>query len=246
MNLTDLERRIISEKTRLLLLCSPHNPVGRVWSTGELQSLGEICVRHGVVVVSDEIHSDLVFAGQHHVFADVNPLLAGSSLVLTSPSKTFNCAGLLLSNIFIPSGDLRRRFRHELQAAGISQLSPFGLDACEAAYTKGEEWYWAMKAYIRGNIRFAQDYIRENLPMLRLTPPEGTYLLWIDARGLGLKPRELERRLLQDARLWLDCGHMFGRAGEGFVRLNAACPRSLLREGLRRLRKITQTQEDIQ
>lgn len=237
MDLEDLEQKITESNIRLLFLCSPHNPVGRVWSREELEALGEICRRHGVIVASDEIHSDLVFAGKHHVWLEVNPDLADSSLVLTSPSKTFNLAGLLLSNIFIPSRDLRRRFRREIDAAGISQLSPFGLDACEAAYLHGEEWYQAMMDYVRGNIAFAREYTEQNLPGIRLMPHEGTYLLWFDCRGLG-RGSDLDRCVLEDAGVWLDSGRMFGPPGAGFQRLNAACPRPLLKKALERLQTI--------
>lgn len=241
MDLQDLEQKIIQETARLLFLCSPHNPVGRVWNKEELQALGEICRRHSVIVVSDEMHSDLVFAGRHHVFTKVDPDFAAFSLVLTSPSKTFNLAGLLLSNIFIASPDLRRKFRHEIDAAGISQLSPFGLDACEAAYTKGETWCQAMIDYVGGNIRFAAEYAEQNLPGIRLMPHEGTYLLWFDCREIGLEPQELDRCLLEDAGLWLDSGRVFGKPGEVFQRLNAACPRPLLKEALERLKTISMT-----
>lgn len=237
MDLEDLEQKITESNIRLLFLCSPHNPVGRVWSREELEALGEICRRHGVIVASDEIHSDLVFAGKHHVWLEVNPDLADSSLVLTSPSKTFNLAGLLLSNIFIPSRDLRRRFRREIDAAGISQLSPFGLDACEAAYLHGEEWYQAMMDYVRGNIAFAREYTEQNLPGIRLMPHEGTYLLWFDCRSLG-RGSDLDRCVLEDAGVWLDSGRMFGPPGAGFQRLNAACPRPLLKKALERLQTI--------
>ncbi|MBD5561054.1 MAG: pyridoxal phosphate-dependent aminotransferase [Clostridia bacterium] len=238
MDMDDLEQKIRSEHVRLMLLCSPHNPVGRVWSAEELKAVGRICKRHGVTVVSDEIHSDLVFSGKHRIFTDVDPGFTDFSLVLTSPSKTFNLAGLLLSNIFIPSRDLRRRFRREVEAAGISQLSPFGLDACEAAYTKGEQWYAAMMDYVRGNIRFAREFTEQQLPGIRLMPHEGTYLLWLDCRDLGLDSSELDRRILHEAGLWLDSGRIFGPAGEGFQRLNAACPRPVLQEAFARLRKI--------
>lgn len=164
----DFEKKIIDEKVKLFFLCNPHNPVGRVWTEAELIQLGDICVKHGVIVVNDEIHQDFVFRDKHHVFADLKKDFENISITCTSPSKTFNLAGLMMSNIFIPNHELRRKFRKELNAAGISQLDVMGLVACEAAYSKGEEWYQAMLVYISENIRFVKRYVEENLPNVRL------------------------------------------------------------------------------
>lgn len=239
MDFDDMKRKIVENDIRLFFLCSPHNPVGRVWTAEELQEIGEICQRYNVIVASDEIHSDFVFQGTHHVLIDAVPELQEHALILTSPSKTFNLASLLLSNIFIPSERLRRRFHWEMEACGISQLSVFGLDACEAAYTKGENWYQGVKAYIAANLAFVRGFIDTEVPGIRCMPHEGTYLQWLDCRGLHLEPEELERLILEKAGLWLDSGHMFGRPGEGFQRINTACPRPLLEEAVRRLQKIT-------
>lgn len=234
----DFERKIKEERVRLFLLCSPHNPVGRVWTLEELSRLGELCVRHGVTVVSDEIHHDFIFQGEHHVFAGLKKELEEISIICTSPSKTFNLAGMMLSNIFIPNHTLRRKFRRELDAAGISQLGIMGLAACEAAYSKGREWYQAMMAYVKDNITYTRQYVKEYLLGVALVEQEATYLVWLDCRGLGLDAEELDRRIIHRAKLWLDSGKIFGECGRGFQRINVACPRSVLKEALQKLKKI--------
>lgn len=233
----DFEKKIIDEKVKLFFLCNPHNPVGRVWTEAELIQLGDICVRHGVIVVSDEIHQDFVFSSKHHVFANLKKDFENISIICTSPSKTFNLAGLMMSNIFIPNHELRHKFRKELDAAGISQLDVMGLVACEAAYSKGEEWYQAMLAYISENIRFVKRYIEENLPNVTMTDTEGTYLVWLDFRKTGLSVDELENLIINKAKLWLDGGKIFGKCGEGFQRINVACPRSVLKEALYKIKE---------
>lgn len=232
----DFEQKIIDNKIKLFILCSPHNPVGRVWTAEELIQLGDICVRHGVIVVSDEIHQDFVFRGRHHVFASLKKEFENISITCTSPSKTFNLAGLMMSNVFIPNRELKRKFRKELDAAGTSQLGIMGLVACEAAYSKGEEWYQAMLAYVSENIEFIEKYIRENLPNVTMIDTEGTYLVWLDFRKTGLNVDELEDRIIHKAKLWLDSGKIFGKCGEGFQRINVACPRSILKEALDRIK----------
>lgn len=233
----DFEKKIIDEKVKLFFLCNPHNPVGRVWTEAELIQLGDICVKHGVIVVSDEIHQDFVFSGKHHVFADLKKDFENISITCTSPSKTFNLAGLMMSNIFIPNHELRHKFRKELDAAGISQLDVMGLVACEAAYSKGEEWYQAMFVYISENIRFVKRYVEENLPNVTMTDTEGTYLVWLDFRKTELNVSELENLIVNKAKLWLDSGKIFGKCGEGFQRINVACPRSVLKEALYKIKE---------
>ena len=234
----DFERKIEQEKIKLFILCNPHNPVGRVWTREELQQLGEICLRHHVIVVSDEIHNDFVYPGfEHTVFANVDPRFEEFAVTCTAPSKTFNLAGLQISNIFIPNPELRRKFRKQLDAAGISQLGVLGLVATEAAYSKGEEWYQAMHAYVEANINYTKEYVEKYLPGVKMTDLEGTYLVWLDFRETGLTVEELEDLILNKARLWLDSGKIFGKAGEGFQRINVACPRATLTEALERIRK---------
>lgn len=234
----DFEDKIISEKVRLFILCSPHNPVGRVWTAEELVKLGDICVKHGVIVVSDEIHADFVFKGRHHVFASLKKEFENISITCTSPSKTFNLASMMMSNIFIPNHELKRKFRKELDAAGTSQLGIMGLVACEAAYSKGEEWYRSMIEYVRKNIEFTKEYIAENIPDVSMIDIEGTYLVWLDFHKTGLSAEELDRRIILNAKLWLDSGKIFGKCGEGFQRINVACPRSILKEALDRIKNI--------
>lgn len=234
----DFERKIVSEKIRLFLLCSPHNPVGRVWEREELLRLGEICVKHGVTVVSDEIHSDFAFARKHIPFASLKEEFADISVVCTSPSKTFNLAGLLVSNILIPNPALRRKFAKAVRAAGMSQLSPFGYVACEAAYRDGEEWYRALTAYLQKNIALTESFVKEKLPGVSMVTCEGTYLVWLDFRECGWPYEELDRKMIYEAGLWLDSGKIFGECGRGFQRINVACPEKILSEALERIAKL--------
>lgn len=238
IDFADFEQKIIANGIKLFLLCSPHNPVGRVWTKEELEKIGDICVKHGVTVVSDEIHNDFIWEGTHTVFAGIKKEFADISVTCTSPSKTFNLASMLISNIFIPNQILRRKFRKEMDRAGISQLSVLGLVATEAAYAHGDEWYAAMKNYVRDNIAFARAYVEENLPDVRMIDTQGTYLIWLDFRQTGLTVEELDHKIIYEAGLWLDSGKIFGKTGEGFERINVACPRAVLQEALDRIRGI--------
>ena len=240
IDFADFEQKIIANGIKLFLLCSPHNPVGRVWTKEELETIGDICVKHGVTVVSDEIHNDFIWEGTHTVFAGIKKEFADISVTCTSPSKTFNLASMLISNIFIPDQILRRKFRKEMDRAGISQLSVLGLVATEAAYAHGDEWYAAMKNYVRDNIAFARAYVEENLPGVRMIDTQGTYLIWLDFRQTGLTVEELDHKIIYEAGLWLDSGKIFGKTGEGFERINVACPRAVLQEALDRIRGILQ------
>lgn len=231
----DFEGKIVTEKIKLFFLCNPHNPVGRVWSEEELKRLGDICYKHYVVVVSDEIHADFVFHGKHHVFAKLKKEYEEISVVATSPSKTFNIAGLQVSNIFIPNPELKRKFRKQIDASGYSQLNVMGLVATKAAYEHGDEWYEAMHKYVSENIAYTKQFIEEKLPDITLVETEGTYLMWLDFRKLGLSESELEDLIVKKAKLWLDSGRIFGTAGKGFQRINVACPRKTLTEALTRL-----------
>lgn len=232
----DFETKIIQEKIKLFFLCSPHNPVGRVWSKEELERLGDICVKHGVIVVSDEIHHDFVFEGKHTVFAGIKKEFEDITITCTSPSKTFNLASLLISNIFIANIHLRKQFKKQVDAAGISQLSVFGLIATETAYQKGQEWYEKMLAYVKENIAFAKEYVEKNLPGITMVNTQGTYLIWLNFNHTGLTVTELDEVIIQKAKLWLDSGKIFGTVGEGFQRINVACPRTILKEALERIK----------
>lgn len=236
IDFADVEQKIVDNDVKLFLLCSPHNPVGRVWTRDELTRLGDICLRHHVIVVADEIHEDFVWPGHTHLpFASLGEAYAQQAIVCTSPSKTFNIAGLQVSNIFIANPDLRIRFKKEIDRAGYSQLNTLGLTASEAAYTAGEPWLDELKRYIKGNIDFLAAYTADHLPQLTLIQPEGTYLLWLDFRQLGLSEPEREDLLLHRAKLWLDSGAIFGKVGAGFERINVACPRSTLEQALTQL-----------
>lgn len=232
----DFEQKIVDHKIKLFLLCNPHNPVGRVWTKEELTRLGDICVKHHVTVVSDEIHEDFVFKGKHQVFANIKKEYEEITVTCTAPSKTFNIASLMISNILIPNPELKRKFKHQMDAAGISQLNVLGLVACEAAYDHGEEWYQAMKAYVKENIEFVKQYVEEQLPGVNMVEHEGTYLVWLDFRETGLSVEELDDKIINQAKLWLDSGKIFGSCGEGFQRINVACPRKVLEEALERIK----------
>ena len=238
IDFADFEEKIVANHVKLFLLCSPHNPVGRVWTKEELERIAEICRKHHVIVVADEIHEDFVWSGHPHIpFASLGEEAANYSVTCTSPSKTFNLAGLQVSNIFIPNFELRRKLKHEINAAGYSQLNTLGLTACEAAYRDGLPWLEELKAYLRQNIEYTRTFLRQNLPQVRLIEPEGTYLLWLDFRNLGLSNTALEELIIKKAGLWLDSGAIFGAAGKGFQRINVACPRAVLAEALQRIAK---------
>ena len=231
----DFEKKIIEENVKLFILCNPHNPVGRVWTREELERLGEICLKHGVFVVSDEIHADFVFERKHTVFSEVKEAYRDISMICTSPSKTFNIAGLQISNIFISNPEKATAFRRQVAAAGYSQVGLPGLVACEAAYRHGDEWLEGVLAYIKANAEFTRAYLQEHLPRVKMTKLEGTYLVWLDFRNYGLTEKELDEKILNQAGLWLDSGAVFGKCGEGFQRINIACPRKTLHQALDRL-----------
>ncbi len=233
----DFEQKIVEHHVKLFLLCSPHNPVGRVFEEWELKKLGDICIRHHVIVLSDEIHSDFTYPGHtHHVFASLGEAYANQCVICTAPSKTFNLAGLQISNILIPNEKLRHAFELAVTRTGYSQVGIMGLVATQAAYEHGDEWVAELKAYLYENLNFVRKYLKENLPQIRLIEPEGTYLLWLDFCGLGLTEKELEELVVKKAKLWLDRGAVFGAEGRGFERINIACPRSTLKQALDQLK----------
>ena len=234
----DFEKKIVKNNVKLFILCSPHNPVGRVWSVEELKKIGDICIKHGVVIFSDEIHADFVYEpNKHHVFASLGESYAANSVIATAPSKSFNIAGLQVSNIFIENKKLRDAFRNEIVKSGYSQLNTMGLVAARAAYESGKEWLDEVRAYIKDNLIFFRDYLKENIGELSLIEPEGTYLVWVDFRKLGLSEKQREDLIVNKAKLWIDSGAMFGVDGEGFERFNIACPREYLKMALDSLAK---------
>ena len=234
----DFEKKIVKNNVKLFILCSPHNPVGRVWSVEELKRIGDICIKHDVVIFSDEIHADFVYEpNKHHVFASLGESYAANSVIATAPSKSFNIAGLQVSNIFIENKKLRDAFRNEIVKSGYSQLNTMGLAAARAAYESGKEWLDEVRAYIKDNLIFFRDYLKENIGELSLIEPEGTYLVWVDFRKLGLSEKQREDLIVNKAKLWIDSGAMFGVDGEGFERFNIACPREYLKMALDSLAK---------
>lgn len=236
MDLEDFEKKAVENQVKLFFLCNPHNPVGRVFHRDELEKLGEICIRHNIIVVSDEIHQDFVYKGKHQVFANLSEAFNNRTITCTAPSKTFNVAGLQVSNIFISNTELRRKFKKQVAAAGYSQLNTLGLTACEAAYRYGEEWHDELMEYLKDNLAYVREYLNDNLPHIKLLEPEGTYLVWLDFRELGLTEEEREALIVKKAGLWLDSGAIFGAAGDGFERINIACPKATLTLALDKLK----------
>ena len=235
MDLDGLEAALDAE-TRVFLFCSPHNPVGRVWTREELARLGEILARRDLIVISDEIHSDLVFGGRRHVpLATMAPALADRTITLMAPSKTFNLAGLMTSYVVAANPDLLKAFEAELRSVGLDEGNLFGIVALEAAYRHGADWLDQLLSYLEGNMALAADFFPTRAPGIRFLPPEGTYLALLDCRDLGLPQEALDDFFLRKARVFLDPGTKFGRELEGFERMNLACPRPVLREALERI-----------
>lgn len=238
MDLEQFERQIAEENVKLFILCSPHNPVGRVWTREELAAVGDICLRYGVYIISDEIHQDFVYPGYRHlVFAGLKPEYSDITITCTAPSKTFNLPGLQISNIFIHNEKIRRLFIEEFRKTGYSQPNVMGMIACQAAYEKGAQWLDDLILYLNDNLALLRNFLKNELPFIRLVEPEGTYLAWLDFRELGLSDRELEKLLVHKAKIWLSPGPAFGAGGQGFQRFNIACPRSILQQGLNRLKE---------
>ena len=236
----DFEAKITQNKVKMFFLCNPHNPVGRVWTREELEIIGDICVKHGVIVVSDDIHHDFVYEGTHTVFSAIKKEFEDIAVICTSPNKTFNIAGMLISNIFIPNEQLRIKFQHQVNASGIDLLSVTGLIATQAAYEHGDEWYQAMISYVKQNIELVKEFVTMRLPSVSMIESEGTYLVWLDFRKTGIDAKDLDYKLIHEAKLWLDSGSIFGKEGEGFQRVNVAAPRSIIEEMLHRLEKMLQ------
>lgn len=222
---------------RMIIFCAPHNPIGRIWTEEELKKLGALCKEHEILMVSDEIHMDLAYPGHHHIpYLKANPDLTDSTIVCTAPSKTFNIAGLSVSNLMIPNHELREKLKAFRDAAGCTSANMMGYAACQAAYEHGDKWVDELMEYLDGNKEFVRTWLADNLPAVKLIEPEGLYLLWLDFRGLGMNEKELEEMMLKEAHVWLDEGYIFGPGGEGFERINIACPRSLLERALEQIK----------
>lgn len=236
MDFEKLERQLTDPRVRMFVLCSPHNPVGRVWTREELARLGELCLKHNVLMISDEIHSDLVFSWAKHIpYASISPEMAQNSVTLLAPSKTFNIAGLNTSITIIPHPGLNTRFCQIQENLALGGSSVFGLTGLETAYRYGEAWMEELLDYLEGNLTFLEAFIRERIPQIKVRKPEGTYLVWLDCRALNLNRADLRHFLIHQAGLGLDEGAVFGTPGEGFMRMNTACPRATLAQALEQL-----------
>lgn len=236
IDFTDFEAQAAANRVKLFILCSPHNPVGRVWELEELRRIAAICIKYDTLIVADEIHQDLTFPGvQHYSLATVDDAIVDSAIICTAPSKTFNLAGLQTANIFVPNPALREQYAKTARCWGMSRVNTIGLAACEAAYKHGAGWLSDVMAYVAANAEYVRDYLISNLAQIKMAFPEGLYLLWLDCTRLGLYANELERFLLDEAGLWLNQGYTFGVEGNGFVRLNIACCRSLLVKAMSQL-----------
>ncbi|MCA0988371.1 MalY/PatB family protein [Guptibacillus algicola] len=236
MDVQDLETKVKDPAVKMILLCNPHNPVGRVWSYEELVTLANLCVEHDVLIVSDDIHFDLIFKGHHHtLISTISSDIQANTITCIAPSKTFNLAGLQLSTIIIPDEKKREQYEAYMGKMGLFAPNALGILAVEAAYTHGEKWLEELLIYLEENLTFLTSFIEERLPEIRVIQPEGTYLVWVDFRSLNLNHEELEKFIQNDAMLALDEGYIFGDGGKGFERINIACTRSTLEEGLKRL-----------
>lgn len=237
IDFTDFEQKIEDNNVKVFLLCSPHNPAGRVWTKEELTRMGDICLKHNVIILDDEIHCDFVYAPHHFTsFLALDEKYRNNLVVFNSPSKTFNVAGLQPGNIIIPDENLRKRYRKANAAAGYSQGSIMGQVAVKSCYTKGDEWVKELVEYIAGNIAWVRDFVKENFPKATFVEPEGTYLVWIDFSGYGFTDEELEHLVVDEAKLWLDSGKIFGPATAQFERFNMACPRSTVEKAFHQLK----------
>ena len=234
----DFEEKAKDPLTKMFILCNPHNPVGRVWKEEELKKLGDICLENDVLIISDEIHHDLILPGyEHKVFSKLSEDYGDHTIICTAPSKTFNVAGLQTSNIIIPNKKLRDTFTQGISGRnGLGIPNAFGISALISAYTDGEEWLVQVMEYIHENFKFLNAYLKEHLPDVHMVNPEGTYLAWVDFSSLGMNDEERREFMLHKAKVALDGGTMFGKGGEGFERINVACPRSIIKECMNRIR----------
>lgn len=234
----DLEQKAKDPNNTILFFCSPQNPVGRVWTRTELERVGRICMENDVLIVSDELHSDFIMPGYKHIpFATVSSEFSTKLITCTAPSKTFNLAGLIASNVIIENETLREAFQKQKSRCGIFRPDMLAMKACELAYTKGDAWLDACVAKIAENAELVTSYIEKYMPMLKVTRLEGSYLMWVDMRELGLNNDQLESALMKDACVFFDDGYYFGEEGNGFERVNIACPTECVQQALDNLRR---------
>lgn len=236
MDFDEMEQQIIQEQVKMMVLCTPHNPGGRIWSQEELGKIAEICLRHKVLVVADEIHHDFILPGRTFTeWASVNEEMAQNSIICTAPSKTFNIAGLGLSNIFIPNENIRKAFREELDRASMEASNVIALEACRAAYAHGEPWLDELLVYLDENVKLVRSFLKENLPQVKMMEPDGTYLLWLDFSDLGMDSDALDAFMIQKAKVWMNKGTMFGDGGQCCFRMNLGSPRAVIRQALEQI-----------
>ncbi|NYV65761.1 pyridoxal phosphate-dependent aminotransferase [Bacillus sp. Gen3] len=236
MDFADLEEKASNPKASVLILCSPHNPVGRVWTIDELNRVAEICLKHNVWIISDEMHGDLVYKGnQHHPLFEVNPKIKNQSIICAAPSKTFNVAGLQTSIIMIPNKDLREQYQQKLIQFGLMRPNVFGVEGTIAAYESCEYWLEELLVYLEGNLQYVLNYFKTQIPEIIPIQPEATHLIWLDCSQLGMKGEELFQYFLNEAKIKFDEGYKFGQNGDSFVRMNIACPRERLENAMKRI-----------
>lgn len=237
MDFEDLEKQI-DNRTKMIIISNPHNPGGSAWTSEELKQLGEICIKHNVLLISDEIHSDLVIPPfKHTVAANISKEIANVTISMMAPSKTFNLAGMASSSVIISNPALRNTFQVMIDNVHVGMGNLFGMVASEAAYTHGEKWLGQLLEYIKGNLDYLEDYLKKNIPQVKMIRPEATYLVWLDFRELGMNDEELKQFVLEKAKLGLNHGPVFGQGGSGFQRMNVACPRSIVEEAMERLNR---------
>jgi cystathionine beta-lyase len=235
----DLKRKTADPEAKLLLLCNPHNPAGRVWTYDELMRTGEICLKNGIIIVSDEIHCDLVYNHHHHTpFASICNDFLMNSVTCTAPSKTFNLAGLQVANILAADETMRNKIDRALNINEVCEINNFAVEALIAAYNNGEEWLDELKTYLYNNYIHLKDFLESYLPQFKVLPLEATYLAWIDCSASGMTSKEISEKLLSQAKLWVNEGTLYGASGEGFIRINIACPASRLMQGLERMKNV--------
>ena len=239
IDFADLEEKLANPQTSMMILCNPHNPVGRVWSKQELRQIGEICIRNNVFVIADEIHCELVFLGHEYTpFASISEEFLMNSVTFVSPSKAFNLAGLQIANIISADANVRVRIDKAININEVCDVNPFGVEALMAAYNEGEEWLEELKIYLFANYIYLKGYFDEYLPEFPVMMLEGTYLVWVDCSVLNQTSAEIVKDLLKKEKLWVNEGSLYGETGEGFIRINIACPRQRLIEGLNRLKRV--------
>ena len=224
-------------QVKMFYLCSPHNPGGRIWTREELERMGRICTENGVLVVADEIHCDLVMPGHEHTsYGTLPEEIVDNSIICVAPSKTFNLAGLQTSCLVIKNPQIKKAYDTFLDSLGIMRPSAYGIAGLVAAYSQGDEWLDQLLDYLKGNLDFLREYLAKNIPQIKIMEPDATYLVWMDFKALHVDSREFHELLLKEGHVWLDEGYVFGKVGEGFERINIACPRATLEDGLNRMR----------